>query len=499
MNMNLVKARTKSITIAYFLLMFSVAINVFLMPNYLMAQIFGLIFITLTYMFFSESLIKFIYYITILFSFIDFGLLMPLSNRFGIYYFYITMFIYYLIYIRNYIRNDYKINLKKLLLNKYIKFVLIFSIYMISGIFFVKSKKDLIKSAYVYLVMFAYLIMFVIENKKIEDLKETFKFIGINLIGILALGLLKILGFNMVIRNVYSDMGYTENVIPFLHRMPIVFSYNPNNYAVLIVITMVCIGVKIYGTNDNKDKIFFSILFIISQINLIFSMSRTAWITIFLIFIFALLISFISKDIHLRKTVMGCILILICVFLFFSVLPNMDLYYGKFNDLPIINKLNIFNSKKIPNVTIKESVSIGGSGSLNERTTLMYDVAKGVFLKGHVLGFGAGNTMGYIKTLSNTNGIYNIHSLWFEILGDFGIPIFLYYVYIYMSIIIVLFKKYIRFTDTIFKMYMVGGVLCLFGFIFLSFAPSSVLSYVPYWLLMGISCSLVININSEER
>lgn len=497
--MNLLIKRPKEITAMYVIIMLCVFLNIFMMPDYLMAQIFALVFITITYFCFSESFIKFIYYITILFSFIDYGLVMPISSKYDIYFYYLTLLVFYIAYFLKNKINFSKASFKQIFSNKYSKFIIIFFIYMLLGIFIVVNKKDFIKSVYVYVIMFSYLMMFVLENKKLRDIKNTMKFIEAIYIGILSLGFLKVMGLPIQLgRNKYTDMGYSENSIAFLHRMPMVFSYNPNNFAVLTVIAMIVIGVKIYSSKDRKYKIYYWILFILSQINLIFSMGRIAWITVFIVFIFSFFLSIISKDIMLRKTSIKILLVMAVVFLFFSIMPGMNVYYGKFNSLPILNKLNIFNYKKVPNLTIQKTITVGAEGSLSERFTVIYDVLKGVFANKQLLGYGAGNTADYIKTLSNTNFISDIHSLWFEILGDFGIGIFIYYIYTYASLMITLFKDYIHNRDSELGKYMLSGFLLLFGFIFLAFGPSSVRSYIPYWLILGITSCLVINFKSRK-
>ncbi len=65
----------------------------------------------------------------------------------------------------------------------------------------------------------------------------------------------------------------------------------------------------------------------------------------------------------------------------------------------------------------------------------MYDVVHGVISEKHYLGFGAGNIEKYVEKMNNTFGVLNVHSFWVEMLGDFGIAIFLYIIYIYISMI----------------------------------------------------------------
>ena len=184
-------------------------------------------------------------------------------------------------------------------------------------------------------------------------------------------------------------------------------------------------------------------------------------------------------------------MVTLIVFYGLSNVPSMSVYYGKFNSTPILNILS-FN-KKVVNEPIAQFEEEGSTG---ERRAVALDIVNGVFLKGHLQGFGVNNTAIYLKTIGNTNGIVNPHSLWFEVLGDYGVGIFLYFIFIYLSLLWDLLKVYresIKDAEYGFTSYLTISLIgALGGFILTAFAPSSVISYTQMWLLYGLAASVIL-------
>ncbi len=127
----------------------------------------------------------------------------------------------------------------------------------------------------------------------------------------------------------------------------------------------------------------------------------------------------------------------------------------------------------------------------------MYDVVHGVFYEKHYFGFGPGNIEKHVEKMNNTFGVFNVHSLWFEILGNFGILFFLYYTYIYLHIIIKNLVLHSRERQSQNPKLLLFACL-MFGLIFLSFAPSSIMWYTPFWIVIGLSINS-INLKSSLK
>ncbi len=103
----------------------------------------------------------------------------------------------------------------------------------------------------------------------------------------------------------------------------------------------------------------------------------------------------------------------------------MKPYYGKFSTS------KFFNFKKQDTAIEQPPIAIGKKGSDNQRITLMYDVVHGVFYEKHYFGFGPGNIEKHVEKMNNTFGVFNVHSLWFEILEFWDIILLILYIHLF--------------------------------------------------------------------
>lgn len=447
-------------------------LNLLTNKNSPVVDIFALLYGILIFVLFKEDSFKDkIYFSMILFAFLSFTFLFKVMGRFDLYFYYVSTFVYIL-----YMIKDYKsYNIKELIKNNYVRFLLVFVVYMVVSIVWSMERFLAIKSVLNYILMLALLIVVVDYNARPGNIKKTIKYIFCLLPGIIMMGLIEITGFKFDIRNHYFD-EHLYGLADFLKRIPTTIFYSPNNYGVFVVIVMTFLFVAILFVKRRWIRITCGILYSLLLINLIFTTSRTAWISLFIIYAFAAGVFLLyKKKSELKKTLLLAVTTFV-VFYLLSLIPFMWPYYGK------------FYSTNVP--------QFGETGSVNERYTLIVDIVDGVIMKGHVLGFGTGNTSSYLKVVNNTGGITNAHSLWFEILGDFGLPIFLLFVAVYLSILYKLLKLYKR--ESKLNYYIASLLFSIFGFAFLSFAPSSVVTFTPYWIMMGLGIS-VVNNAGEKR
>jgi teichuronic acid biosynthesis protein TuaE len=476
----------KSFNAVFILLIVSILFNFVIFPNLIIVQLFSLIYLIIIYKLFAKDVKSLLYYSTIIFAIIDFSLLMPIGRKYGVYYFYLTLFLYYCTIIVPLIKSI-KLSYFK---NRYVLFGFIFLIYVFISLLFAKDKVVSIKSIINYTIMMLLSAMFVFENKNKVTVKNTFLLLKYIFIGVLILGTIEILGFRYGVRNHYYDLGLFVKDYPFLKRVPVVFFYNPNDYGVVLVLAMIVLLINYYVSTSKKDKLLSLALFIVAQINLIFTTSRTGWVTLVFVMIIILINYAILHERSKIKSVFKSLIIVLIVFTVFSLLPGMAVYYGKFNSTPFLRKLNITYAN-MNKATKPMPISEGGQNSTSERFTLMLDVTNGVFKQGHILGFGAGNIENFIKAQYNTHGVVDVHSLFLEILGDFGIFILIYFLYIYARLMMDSMTIYIKGHEI--KNYYFIMEYSLFAFIFLSFGPSSVIAFTPFWILMGLSTALVVN------
>ncbi|WP_052113027.1 O-antigen ligase family protein [Clostridium novyi] len=466
----------------YIILLLAVGINCIQQPKLIVVQVFAAIYLTVIFKCFSTTFRKNLYYATLMFAIMGYAMMFHIGERYGIYYFYFTLFIYMVLLIfkeKCYIK---VVDIVKN--NKYARFLCIFIIYFLISIIWTDDKKVAIMSSINYIIMISLLLMVVMENNSRDKLRETFKFLEYVYLGILVLGFVQILGFKYGLKNSYDVVPHIYEKLPYLKRVPQVFFYNPNNYGVVVTVAMIFIVVAYLFSNTKKQKLYYMVLFICSQLNLIFSKCRTAWIILAMFMIFAIILSILYKSRNIRKSSTQIFVVMVIIFFVLSLVPEMTYYYDKFNATPILRKLNIVNIHK-PAIPNNEIASFGEKGSINVRYTLMIDVVNGVIKEKHLLGFGVGNTPTYIKKLGNTHEIFSIHSFWFEILGDFGVFIFLYFIYICINIIKELFINLKTKNDDL-NRYSLTGILSAISIAGLIFAPSSVVAFTPFWICLAL-------------
>jgi teichuronic acid biosynthesis protein TuaE len=437
-----------------------------------------------------ESGPELLYYFVLLFSVMDYAFNLPLLGRFNIYYLHLALLILTVILFVGFLKRGQFRQPRLLWQNKYILFLSIFIIYMFASLLWVSNLGSALKYLLNYLIMICFLSAVYHFNYDRNKLRETFKLLFVSAGSVLLLGCFEMAGLRIPFRNIFTDSGWYSLGIDYLKTIPTVFFYNPNNYAVYLIMVM---SFLIPGIVFVRNKLFKGLLMVMQIVclsNLIFTTSRTAWMTMFLTILGFIFFFLFQRE--RSKAVLATKVGLVTLIIFYSLsyVPALDVYYGKFNDTPILNFLSLrAHRTNLPLFTLNES------GSANERYTIIVDVIKGVTLEGHWQGFGVNNTSLYLAQLNNTHGFFNVHSLWFEILGDFGLFIFFFTIYIYLSLLWDLLKFYrssIKQEEYGLEAYLsVSLIAALGGFILTSFAPSSVISFSQMWLLFALAASLV--------
>lgn len=489
-------------------LMISIVLLVFLMiidSKNIMNHIFALVNVCVIAYAFKKDKSKHFYLVTLLFAIMSFTISIPLgkglnSGQIDIYY--IFLFIYILKFIYDYIISvikDKKL-CKKLGVEKII--FILFIGWVIISFFIADNKAIAFKKLILYSIMISFVIMIINENKTRKDLNITLKFLSIVSIGIVIMGSLEIVtGLHIQPKTSYIMANLDFNRLEFLKRVPTVFFYNPNNYGFVVSIILLGFVAKIYFDKSRRDIVTNIIITVLAQINLIFTRSRTSWITVIGALIFILIFFIVTLDKKLIIKSIVSIFLIVGIFLGLSYVEELGPYYGKMRELNISSEHdkggNNSNSEAGDET---DSIELGGTGSVNVRATLIVDVIDGVFKEKNYLGFGLGNTTEYYRKLNNTSGIVDCHNWWVEILGDFGVVGFILFVLFYAALFIkkaILFKR-----DRIEnKKYYVLGILLIVSTAVLVFGPSSVYAFIPFWLVnsLAISITSLKDNNSLER
>jgi hypothetical protein len=142
--------------IIYLIIILSLIANYFMFPSLIVVQIFAAFYVTVIYKKFIGSKRNFIYFSTLLFAIINFSLKVPIGSRYDVYYFYITLFIYIVFLLRNFIKHCIKDGFKNIKYNKYLIFIIIFIVYMLFSVLIAQDKKLAVKYVFNFLLCFLF-------------------------------------------------------------------------------------------------------------------------------------------------------------------------------------------------------------------------------------------------------------------------------------------------------------------------------------------------------
>ncbi|SHK23635.1 O-antigen ligase like membrane protein [Hathewaya proteolytica DSM 3090] len=417
----------------------------------------------------------------------------------------------FVLYFIHYTKNNYKSILMSLKtfsvkkLNMYGIFFFVFGVYMVLSLLWAMNVKTSLEYITRYAVGATMLAMIILENKREEELKDTFRFITYLVSGILVIGILEILGFDFALPNHFVDHGMTYKEAL---RIPVTFFYNPNNYAIFLIMAFIISLADLFYKENKKFTLISLINLLMTLVNIVFSRARIALLTFF-ICIFVLLVFGIINIKRNKKFAYKTIkysviygILIVGTFVIFSMFPRMGYYTGKFAKIPLVAEIRTIIKDKLQSEAKpdkeqleKEIVTsnkvIGNEGSDSVRLTLMYNVAiHGVFKDKNLFGVGVGNSPNYLKTINNTHGIINVHCFWLEILCDFGVFIGLYTIITYLCFVNQLFRLR-KIVDLNKDRYYLSGFILAVAMIFLVFGPSSVIHFPPFWIGIALSYSIL--------
>lgn len=456
----------------------NIVLTIFIIPlqtNNIISGIFCILFSILAYKMFNTNFNLF--QIMILFIYIVVGSQLAIKN---LYYFYILLLFLFFYLLVMFFRD------KKQFLNiyykKHLKIFLIVIIYLLfASLFLVKDMnvgftygKYHIAMVFVFFVFFCN-IRYYAYNKKI------FIFLKIVLIAILVLGFIQIFGFNIGLKSFFIDYPFDPLIEPFKKYIPTVFFYNPNNYGMFLVSSLFFILGDFLYNKSKKQKIINFIIINVIYFQLIMTMSRISFIASLLILIFAFILFIAKTRKNYKKYIrfMCLIISLSIIIISFMVFPFLKGYLSKFDKNQDIILENIIEQQNDDiSSTNDEQLNSG-----NVRLNLIFNVLDGVIKEKNFLGLGIGEVYQYILSKNNTGKIYNIHSFHFEILGAYGIFIFIIYfvfmVYIFIRFILIYMKtKYLK--GIIFSSFLIFT-----SFMITCFAPSTVLNNSLFFMMLG--------------
>lgn len=114
-------------------------------------------------------------------------------------------------------------------------------------------------------------------------------------------------------------------------------------------------------------------------------------------------------------------------------------------------------------------------------------------LDSYGMGVGAGNIPFYLENeaIFSTGNVYQVHNWLAEIIGNFGIFIFIGYIGMYLSLFIHLYNLYKKVHSSAYKMLLEACMLGQIAFLVSSISPSSVSNLYFHWVFLGFVIATV--------
>lgn len=265
----------------------------------------------------------------------------------------------------------------------------------------------------------------------------------------------------------------------YLQFVPTVTFGNQNDYATFMTLSLPFISILALHTKNKVHKWGLIFIYLISLPILFATTSRANYLGLLLSFFISFLF-FTNVKSKLSIVLLGLFLIGgIYLIIPTDIVEQFWIYVETFQGITAFN--------------------VDDDLSLEVRWNLVYNSFY-FFINSFGLGVGPGNLEAYnkFKSPTFTDGIINSHNWWFEIMANYGILIFLLYVIMYVWILYTLFTIRIQTNNLksrVIAEFLLAGFLT---FIVSSSSPSSVIAFIPQWILLGIALSF-INVYKREQ
>lgn len=413
-----------------------------------------------------------IFYLMIFFSFL--GASISFINIAGIsllpYRILLIILIVFFIYKRYFLLSNY------LKVKEYFLFIIVWIIYSLLFLNWSIDQTNGIRYIFYLFIYLSLLICFINYIKNIQQIKIIFNIWILFLIVTIVIAIWEInTGQHL------STSGYMKS--PELTiKIPTTFYTNSNDYATFLAISLPFLLFYIWSSKKIYLKLFFLLISFTIAFLILYIGSRANIISISIAFILYFVIS--NKQFKIKVSVIFIFLFFI-LFIFFQEIIDNILFMLNNNLMSIID-----SSER----TMNDSNIV--------RMNLIYNSID--FLsQTYGFGVGAGNAEAWMEKYGSydTMGITNPHNWWIEILVNYGLFIFVFYVVIYIRLIYQLFVVFLSSKDVNQKEIAKVLLVSLLTFIFASISSSSVMAFMPQWILLIMSITFinVVKLNKAKK
>ena len=308
--------------------------------------------------------------------------------------------------------------------------------------------------------------------------------------------IVNIFGRKVEFYNIINDYKRNWSDISYVLSQPTGFHWNPNNLGLVLVILFPFF--LLY-----KNKLLSLILCVTSFFLIIQANARLCFLAI----IFTTLCSLIYLKRRYYLSIIILIMTVITIsFGFYKVFNNRNIKIREMSEFTssiyqstyvYINNEFLHNKIEINDETKK---IIASDTSRYVRGEL---IKKGLsyFNKSKFTGIGGGNIEYYLAKEGGIGRekIINLHFFWLEILIEAGVIYFIFFNVWYFSLIILLFKAGVKSKNASLSYLAKACSLSLIGFFVGSIAISSAFYFLPMYLLLGISFSVLTIYNKTNE
>lgn len=412
-----------------------------------------------------NNIIKNIFFLTFFSGFLGPAFLsIKLSESFSLFPFRVMMLLFTSIFFLTLLINWHLHNLQKIRVPLFFLFLWLFYA-MLTGMW-VRSYHDYFRSILFLFFNVGFVLMSLVIKLNINDFKRLYNIWVFGLVISICIGL-----WNQITGNYLFEYESLDYIVNTIFPVPRSFYFNQNDYASFIVLSISFLFSMLINQTSKKMKIFLFFLTLLSIFHVVMTFSRTNFIAI--LFMFCLYFLLLSKK-KLRAWAIVILITSVSIYTVYQFVPEKELE-------KIANQLSIsLNDEDV---------------SSNRRMNL---IRNGFEYLVDSLGFGigAGNTeyyMGKYK-LYDTGGLVNMHNWLVLILVEYGVIIFVLYLFFLMFTIRKLYKIFNhsrKLKDEVNTKISLALLLSLISFILVNNSSSNYMNFIPQWLLFAFALAYV--------
>lgn len=354
-----------------------------------------------------------------------------------------------------YFREDHEIfHWRQIKLKPFLLFFLIWVCYGLLSLIWVKNITEGVKGLLFLAIGVSFIFIFTFCFTKFKDYLQLYYIWLAALIILIGIGMWEtITGHHLATSSlVHARIGN--------RHIPTSVFYNQNDFSMYLTISIYFIIAFIQNAKGYLIKIFGFILLLLSLYLIYQTSSRANYLAlVFSFFLWILLVLNRRK----RK-------IFILIF------------------IPVAVVVGIYIEKTTSIIARFHSEFLFNGSSTGIRINLIRNSLK--FLRDtYSFGVGSGNAKYYMAHYEKfpTKMIYNVHNWWIQILVEYGVLIFVGYLLVFISLVILLYRLYKRAQTNQQKMICTALLGGLFAFPLASISPSSIMGFKFQWVFIAFA------------